>query len=210
MRDYIAEANRFMYDDNYIVEAKVKVNGKDFPTIKQAKEYLKKLGLKNDEIEKKIKLGKQHSTNLNAKDTDDKTKKIAGISYKHATVADMRSPAEKAEKNHSLELLKPSPKSENPKITEIKQKIRDATMAQNRAQHKEDWDANDKISAELRELRKEWKRLESGIDESEQMPAAGSAFGKPKKKKSHIETLKHDKEDLEDSLKIAKTRLKII
>lgn len=42
------------------------------------------------------------------------------------------------------------------------------------------------------------------IDESEQMPSVGSAFGKPKKKKSHIETLKQDKEDLEDSLKIAK------
>ena len=49
--------------------------------------------------------------------------------------------------------------------------------------------------------------VESEVNESEQM-TAGSAFGKSKKRKSHFEALKSDKEDLEDSIKIAKGRLK--
>ena len=37
MRDnYIAEANKFMYDDNYITEAKVKVGGKEYASKKDA------------------------------------------------------------------------------------------------------------------------------------------------------------------------------
>lgn len=52
MRDYIAEANKFMYDDNYIVEAKVKIGGKEYASKKDAGLFLAGQGKTADQIEK--------------------------------------------------------------------------------------------------------------------------------------------------------------
>lgn len=55
MRDYISEANRFMYDDNYIVETKVKVDGKVFASKDAAEANLEGKGLTHQQIEDKLK-----------------------------------------------------------------------------------------------------------------------------------------------------------
>lgn len=52
--DYIAEANRFMYDDNYITEEKVSVDGKKYDSKKAAEEDLKKKGLKGKQVADKM------------------------------------------------------------------------------------------------------------------------------------------------------------
>lgn len=57
MRDYIAEANKFMYDDDYIVEAKFKIDGKEYASKKAAEEVLKKRGIHGSELYKKLKHG---------------------------------------------------------------------------------------------------------------------------------------------------------
>lgn len=54
MRDYIAEANHFMYDDSYITEAKVAVDGKKYASKKAAEEDLKKKGLKGKQVADKM------------------------------------------------------------------------------------------------------------------------------------------------------------
>ena len=52
--NYIAEANRFMYDDNYITEEKLKIDGKEYPSVNQARAHLKSIGLKSDDINRRI------------------------------------------------------------------------------------------------------------------------------------------------------------
>lgn len=54
MRDYITEASRFMYDDNYVTEAKVAVDGKKYASKKAAEEDLKKKGLKGRQVADKM------------------------------------------------------------------------------------------------------------------------------------------------------------
>lgn len=58
MRDYIAEANKFMYDDNYIVEAKFEVQGKEYPSKQAAEEALKSKGLSGSSLKKTLANGK--------------------------------------------------------------------------------------------------------------------------------------------------------
>jgi len=54
MNNYIAEANKYMYDDNYITETKVVVDGKKYVSKKAAVENLKKKGLKGKQIADKM------------------------------------------------------------------------------------------------------------------------------------------------------------
>lgn len=58
MRDYIAEANKFMYDDNYIVEAKFEVQGKEYPSKEAAEAALKGKGLSGSSLKKTLANGK--------------------------------------------------------------------------------------------------------------------------------------------------------
>lgn len=151
MRDYIAEANKFMYDDSYIVESEIKVNGKDFPTIEQGRAYLKKLGLKNDEIEKKIELGRHlaHSHSVIDKHqslgdktyTHEKTVKYDAMEHGdvHNKIArnlrnnkDVSDEDIKKLKDHNEKVKnvinlvsKETERKVNPKIAEIKKKIAD-------------------------------------------------------------------------------------
>lgn len=55
LKKYLSEASTFMYDDNYIVETKVKVDGKAYASKKAAAESLKSKGLSNKQIEDKLK-----------------------------------------------------------------------------------------------------------------------------------------------------------
>lgn len=192
MRDYIVEANKFMYDDSYIVESEIKVNGKDFPTIEQGRAYLKKLGLKNDEIEKKIELGRHlaHSHSI-----IDKHQSLGDKAYKHEKTAKydalehgdahnnitaslrkkkdvsdedikkLKDHNEKAKKVIDLASKEPE-KKENPKIAEIKKKIADLKK-ELYATDEDDDHRILQLDDAIGEYQKELKELESKVNKKD-------------------------------------------
>lgn len=54
-KDYIMESTKYMYDDTYIKESKVSVDGKKYNSKKSAEEDLKKKGLKGKQVADKMK-----------------------------------------------------------------------------------------------------------------------------------------------------------
>jgi hypothetical protein len=94
MRDYIAEANYFMYDDSYITESKVAVDGKKYASKKAAEEDLKKKGLKGKQVADKmahsheIKMTNDHKSIL--KDSEHHINKISKEIEKHENNMDKR------------------------------------------------------------------------------------------------------------------------
>jgi hypothetical protein len=57
-RDYILESTKYMYDDNYIVESKFELNGKEYASKKAAEQDLKKKGLKGTKLADALNRGK--------------------------------------------------------------------------------------------------------------------------------------------------------
>lgn len=167
-------------------ESEIKINGKDFPTIEQGKAYLKKLGLKNDEIEKKIELGRhlahshaiidKHQSLGDKTDKHEKTVKydafehgdihndIAAGLRKKKDVSDedikkLKDHNEKAKKVIDLTSKEPE-KKENPKIAEIKKHIADLTKQLNACDEDDDHRIL-QLDDAIGEYRKELKELEA-------------------------------------------------
>lgn len=118
MRDYIAEANHYMYDDDYIVETKVKIDGKAFASKKAAEADLKSKGLKGKQLEDKLAravklLKNQHSEELQrfkkSRDVYDKEKSkhdklIKKYGEKHEIVKNNKGNLKDAESKMSSDL----------------------------------------------------------------------------------------------------------
>lgn len=57
-KDYIAESTKYMYDDNYIIESKFVLNGKEYPSKKAAETDLIKKGLSGAKLKAALSHGK--------------------------------------------------------------------------------------------------------------------------------------------------------
>lgn len=182
MRDYIAEANKFMYDDNYIVETKVKVDGKVFASKQAAEANLEAKGLTYQQIEDKLKHALKIATDdmntkrdiwKKAKNDDEKKQALKHLNdsrnkkddadialYKHQKSA----PAKISDSNLKKH-LKNSKEIHNIHSTDLKD--------EHWAREKHDYDA---------------AAHKKAID------AAEAAYKKGKLTKGHIDSLKHHAE----------------
>ena len=138
---YIVNASRFMYDDNYVVETKVKVDGKAYASKDAAEESLKSKGLTHEQIEDKLKhavfLSKQaHWAAMDVADKFSKTMKYDDAHMKKYDELKNNTAAAEAEVEKAEKTLKKHQKIKDPnldrrqslinKIYELKHKLNKA------------------------------------------------------------------------------------
>lgn len=89
MGDYISEANKYMYDDNYVVESTFKLNGKEYSSKKEAEADLKKKGLRGFKLADTLSHGKMELKDV-LKHSEQHINKIGKEIDKHENNMDRR------------------------------------------------------------------------------------------------------------------------